>query len=92
MSHIVVKGVPREYTNKKTGELQTFNNYTVIDLDDGNVLSIGQVDIPPGIPPGKDDNIFTCEVVMGVRQFNTKDGHGERAYVKAFKNAKVLKI
>lgn len=90
MSHIVVKGAPRDYLSKKTGELQVFNNFVAIDLDDGNVLSVGQVDIPPGCPSGKDANIFYCEVVMGVRQFATKEGRGERAYIKEFRNAKPI--
>jgi hypothetical protein len=90
MSSIVVRGAPRNYTSKKTGEIQVFNNFTVIDLDDGNVMSVGQVDVPPGCLPGKNENIFYCEVVMGVRQFSTKEGRGERAYIKEFRNAKPI--
>ena len=61
MSHIEVKGENRQYTNQKTGEVKTFHNYTVVDLDDGNCIMIGQAEVPPGIIA--DARVITCDAV-----------------------------
>jgi len=89
MSQIVVKGKVRPYTNKNTGEVMKFAKYTIIE-EDGEVARIDQDVEPVGLP--SDSKMFSCEAILGLKQFNTKEGLKDRPYIKELRNVKPLKL